>query len=88
MRRFPENSRPDIRYPARWTYTVIGVDRHSLEGAVTEVVEDRSHKLSLSNVSSGGRYVSLRLTLIVLNEAERLHIFESLRKHAVVKMVL
>jgi putative lipoic acid-binding regulatory protein len=88
MKRFPENTRPDIRYPTRWTYTVIGVDRSSLEGAVTEVIEDRSHKLTLSNVSSTGRYVSLTLTLIVLNEAERLHIFESLRNHAVVSMVL
>jgi len=88
MKRFPENARPDIRYPTRWKYTVIGEDREQLEGAIADVVEERSHSVSLSNVSSKGRYFSLTLELIVLNEGERRMIFEKLRAHAAVRYVL
>jgi len=88
MKRFPDDPHPDIQYPAWWTYTVIGLDRDQLEKAITEVVEDRSHNVSLSNVSSQGRYVSVTLKLIVLNEAERNDIFKSLRDHSLVSFVL
>jgi putative lipoic acid-binding regulatory protein len=88
MKRFSENSHPKLRYPTRWKYTVIGEDRRQLEGAIAGVVEDRSHKVSLSNVSSKGRYCSLVLELIVLNEAERQMIFERLRAHRAVMYVL
>jgi putative lipoic acid-binding regulatory protein len=88
MKRFPEDSQPDIRYPTWWTYTVIGLDREQLETAIAEVVEERSRKVSLSNVSSAGRYCSLRLELIVLDEDERKKIYDLLRDHPVVKYVL
>lgn len=88
MKRFPDDPRPDIQYPAWWTYTVIGPDREQLEKAIAEIVEDRSHHVSLSNLSSKGRYVSLTLKLIVVNEAERKDIFESLRNHPVITLVL
>jgi putative lipoic acid-binding regulatory protein len=88
MKRFPDDAQPDISYPAWWTYTVIGLDREQLERAIAEIVEDRSHKVSLSNVSSKGRYCSLSLKLIVLNESERKQIFAALRDHPVVTLVL
>jgi len=59
-----------------------------LRAAVADVVGERSHKLPTSNVSSRGRYVSLTLELIVLNETERLRIFDALRSHPAVTMVL
>ena len=88
MKRFPDNTRPNIDYPTQWTYTVIGVDRSLLEHAIAEVVQERSHQVALSNLSAKGRYVSLSLKLIVLNEEERLRIFEGLRDHPGVKIVL
>ena len=88
MRRFPDNPRPNIDYPTQWTYTVIGVDRSLLEHAISEVVQQRSHKIVLSNLSSKGRYVSLSLKLIVLNEEERRQIYEGLRDHPGIKIVL
>ena len=88
MKRFPDDSRANIEYPTPWTYTVIGVDRSVLETAIRAVVEDRSHSIALSNTSTRGKYVSLALRLIVLNEAERLHLFEALRKQPVVTFVL
>lgn len=88
MKRFSEDSRPNIKYPTRWTYTVIGESRSDMEDAIAQAVLDRSHRLSVSNVSSGGRYISLTLELIVLNEKERLEIFEAIRRHNAVQIVL
>lgn len=88
MKRFPDDTSPDIAYPTWWTYTVIGVDRQTLESVIDDVVGARSRKVSLSNVSSKGRYTSLTLKLIVLNESERKQIFEDLSSHPAVKVVL
>ena len=88
MKQFPENAHPEIRYPTRWKYTVIGSDREGLEAAIAEVVEERSHKVSSSNMSSKGRYFSLTLELTVLSEDERETIFGRLRDHPAVKYVL
>jgi putative lipoic acid-binding regulatory protein len=88
MKRIPDDARPSITYPTQWTYTVIGKDRSELERAVADVVGKRTHKLSLSKISSKGRYMSMTLELMVVTESERLRIFESLRKHPAVKLVL
>lgn len=88
MKRFNHKARPNIDYPTRWTYTVIGPDRGALDTAIAEVVEERSHKVSLSNLSATGKYVSLRLELIVLDEKERLHIFGQLKSHDAVMLVI
>ena len=88
MKRFPDNAHPEIRYPAPWKFTVIGPVREELDAAIAEVVEGRSHKVSPSNVSSKGRYCSLRLELIVLSDDERRMIFGRLRDHPAVAYVL
>lgn len=88
MKRFSDDSRANIEYPVRWKYTVIGVDRPALEAAIVDVVGDESHKTSLSNTSSKGKYVSISLELIVLNETERLRIFDALRSQPAVSFVL
>ena len=88
MKRFSDESHPEIQYPGKWRYTVIGTDRPSMEAAVTNVLDGRSHKLSLSNMSSKGKYVSLLLELIVLNEAERLDLFDKLKSQPAIAFVL
>lgn len=88
MKRFGKDSRPAIDYPVSWKYTVIGIDRTLLEVAVSSVIGERSHQIKLSNVSKSGRYTSLRLELIVLNEAERLDIFHQLNQHPAITFVL
>jgi putative lipoic acid-binding regulatory protein len=88
VKRFPDDPQPDIKYPTWWTYTVIGPDRNQLEEAITKVVEDRSHTVSLSNLSKTGKYCSLTLKMIVLNDEERRTIYEALRAEPVVTLVL
>jgi putative lipoic acid-binding regulatory protein len=88
MKQIPDDAHPEISYPTMWKYTVIGSGREKLEAAIAEVVEERSHKVSLSNVSSKGRYCSLTLELIVQSDDERKMIFNRLRDNPVVKYVL
>ncbi|MGM0443366.1 MAG: HP0495 family protein [Fibrobacterota bacterium] len=47
-----------------------------------------NYTLRDSNKSSGGTYLSIRVSLIVANEKERLDIFTRLKDSPAVKMVL
>lgn len=78
----------ELDYPCRWSFTVIGSDEARLRGAVAEVVGDTDHDLVPSRRSSGGRYLSLVLSLEVRDEAHRTAIWEGLAAQAVVKFVL
>jgi putative lipoic acid-binding regulatory protein len=80
--------RPEIDYPTTWSYQVIGSDEELLRRAVAEVLAGREHTLRLTNASRTGKYISLRLELTVVDEAERLAIFEALAAHAAVRIVL
>jgi hypothetical protein len=79
---------PDIDYPCRWTYRIIGKDEGALRSLVAALLEEREHYLELSNRSRGGRYTSLRLQVTVSDEADRKGLFASLSSHSAVKIVL
>ncbi len=80
--------KPDIDYPCQWGYKVIGTDEAVLRSAVTEVVQDVAHSVRPSNRSASGRYICLDVEILVLNEDQRLTIYEGLRRHPAVKIVL
>jgi hypothetical protein len=79
---------PEIEYPCEWEYRVIGSNDVLLRHAVAEIFADKIYTLSLSNVSSGAKYLSLAVTTIVINEEERNNLYVSLRKHSAVKIVI
>jgi putative lipoic acid-binding regulatory protein len=78
----------ELEYPCDWRYKVIGEERAKLEAAIHSVILEREHKLEHSNASKSGKYVSLNLDLLVQNEEERQFIYEALKAHQDVKMVL
>lgn len=78
----------ELEYPCDWRYKVIGEEREKLEQAIRDVILEREHRLEHSNASRGGKYVSLNLDLQVHNEDDRQFIYEALKAHAHVKMVL
>jgi len=78
----------ELEYPCDWRYKVIGEERKKLEQAIHEVILEREHSLEHSNASKTGKYVSLNLDLLVQNEDERQFIYEALKAHQNVKMVL
>jgi putative lipoic acid-binding regulatory protein len=73
-----EGIEPEIEYPCTWSYRLIGSDEGQLRAHVTSVVGERAHFVELSNRSSQGSYISLRLEIGVEDDADRRGLFAAL----------
>ena len=80
--------KPEMDYPCQWGYKVIGTEDAGLRSAITEIVQDIPHSVTPSNRSISGKYICLNVEILVLNEDQRLTIYEGLRRHPAVKIVL
>lgn len=80
--------KPDISYPCTWEYKVIGENQEKLKEVIREACAPLKPHISLSNISSSGRYYSLNATLEVADESTRLLIFDKIQKSSDVKMVI
>lgn len=78
----------ELEYPCKWCYKVVAYERAGIEIAAMEIVGERSYSLNPSNVSKGGKYISMNLELLVHNEDERTYFYETLKAHPHIKMVL
>lgn len=78
----------ELVYPCSWTYKVIGYEKEALQKAIRDVLDEREHKLTHSNASKSGKYVSMNLDMLIHNDEDRTFIFEALKNHQNVKMVL
>lgn len=78
----------EIEYPCNWCYKVIASEKAALEKAVHDIIDEREHSLTPSNSSKTGKYTSMNLDLLVHNEDDRTFIFDALKKHQDIKMVL
>ncbi len=78
----------ELLYPCSWCYKLIGHEREALQKAIHDVIVEREHTLTHSNASKTGKYVSMNLDLIVHNEDERNFIYQALKDHQNIKMVL
>jgi len=91
-----EQRKPQIDFPCRWGYKVIGIDTEAVAEAARECVAlclgseqgERDVRLEPSRTSGGGKYVSWSLTLRVDNLAERDELFAALADHAAVRVVI
>ena len=90
-----------IEYPCNWCYKIIASERAALEQAIRDVIDERDQKVngearetsldysvSHSNKSKTGKYISMNLDLLVHNEDDRTFIFDALKRHQDIKMVL
>lgn len=77
-----------LEYPCNWSYKLIASEKKALEQAIRDVIDEREHKLTHSNNSKTGKYTSMNLDLLVHNEDDRNFIFEALKQHQNIKMVL
>lgn len=80
--------RPEIEYPIRWTYQVIGEGEDVLFEHLTAVLADREHEKRVTRKSSAGRYTSIEVVLVVGSEAERLGFSRAILAHSAVRVVL
>ncbi|NLX18841.1 MAG: DUF493 domain-containing protein [Desulfobulbus sp.] len=80
--------KPDIQYPCRWQYRLIGEERTTILQAVQAVVNLEACTVSDGNVSSGGRYLSVNVELTVTSEEDRLDLYNRFAADPAIRMVL
>ncbi len=91
----------ELEYPCSWCYKVIASEKETLQNAIKDVINERNqkvngkareaslgYKLTDSNSSKTRKYVSMNLDLLVHNEDDRKFIYDALKKHQDIKMVL
>lgn len=78
----------ELTYPCSWSYKLIASEVEALKQAIRDVIYEREHKLTHSKNSKGGKYVSMNLDMLVHNEDDRNFIYEALKAHQQIKMVL
>jgi len=82
------NEKLELDYPCRWEYKLVVLETCDIKKSVKEVVFEREHKIKPSKTSSKGKFKSYSLEMLVHNEDDRKELFELLRKHSDMKMVL
>jgi putative lipoic acid-binding regulatory protein len=78
----------ELDYPCSWCYKVIASEQKALQNAIKDVIDEREHKLTESNTSKSGKFISMNLDMLVHNEDDRQFIYDALKKHQDIKMVL
>jgi putative lipoic acid-binding regulatory protein len=80
--------KPKFDYPCPWVYKVIGRDLEGLNSAISEALGQTPHTVTPSHTSRSGAYHSLNVALTVESESVRTGLYERLRRHPAVLMVL
>lgn len=78
----------EIEYPCLWNFKIIGREEEHMRRAIAKIVGDSDYTLTFSNQSRHGKYRSLNLDMVVLDESHRLNIYEALRHHRSIRIVL
>jgi len=80
--------KPEIAYPCRWQYRLIGEERTAIIAAIGTVADLSVCAISEGNVSSGGRYLSLNVEMTVNDEVERLRFYRLFAADPAIRVVL
>ena len=83
-----EKKKVKLEYPCPWVYKIIGPDADEMRQAVAEIICDRAYKISHSRDSKTNKYHCLNVELSVESESHRTALYEALKAHRAVKMVL
>jgi len=81
-------NKPEINYPTKWEYKIIGANVDEMIKAVETVVLDLEYDITPSNISLKAKYFSLNVAVVVPSEVVRDKIFQSLTEHPVIKFVI
>lgn len=81
-------NKPKIDYPCAWIYKIIGTDQEKMKAAVREIIKDRSCSITFSRSSETSRFHCLNLEVTVESETHRQTVYELLKAHRSIKLVL
>ena len=82
------NKKPNIDYPCKWTFKVIGDDVDTMINSMEKAVEGLEKEITSSNVSTRGNYFSMNLIVTINSEEERYSIYDRLSKSPNIKYIL
>ena len=82
------HDRPEIEYPTRWTYQVIGEGEEVLFLHLDAVFATREHEKRVTRKSAAGKYTSIEVVLVVESEEERLGFSRAILGHSAVRVVI
>jgi len=82
------DQKPHLEYPCLWVYKVIGTDEDEMKSAICGIIRDRQYLISLSRRSETARYISLNVELTVESESHRTALYEELKAHRAIRLVL
>jgi putative lipoic acid-binding regulatory protein len=77
-----------LKYPCDWIYKIIGADQNDMKSAVSEIIQDRTCSITLSRSSEKSKYHCLNVETTVDSESHRKIIYEALKAHKAIKMIL
>lgn len=77
-----------LTYPCQWTYKVIGAGEEILRLAISDILPDRDYSVTLSNQSRTGKYCCLNLQMTVDSDEDRTQLYEALRRHSLIRIIL
>jgi putative lipoic acid-binding regulatory protein len=78
----------ELEYPCSWEYKIIIHHEQTIQNIIKDVLEQREHNIKPSNKSTGGKFKSYTLEMLVHNEDDRKGLYQLLYDHEHVKMVL
>ncbi len=78
----------EIEYPCLWSYKIIAGSKETIESVVENVCKGKEYELTHSNSSKKGKYISMNMKTLVTSEDERTAIFDAIKTHEEIKMVL
>jgi uncharacterized protein len=83
-----KNRKVQLEYPCPWVYKIIGPNADEMRRAVAEIICDRAYKISHSRSSAAAKYHCLNVELSVESESHRTALYEALKAHRAVKIIL
>ena len=80
--------KPQIEYPTRWGFKIIGRDKEKLQACIKEVMGEKEHLCSIGNSSKTGKFTTYNASCIVEDQEERDKLFKCFQDHDDVEMVI
>jgi len=80
--------KPQIEYPTRWGFKIIGRDKEKLQACIKEVMGEKEHLCSIGNSSRTGKFTTYNASCIVEDQEERDRLFKCFQDHDDVEMVI
>ncbi len=80
--------KPEIQYPCRWKYKIIGIEKEQLTAAIKEICAPAPVDITYSHSSKSGKYHSMNATIDVQDEQARDSLFTAFHNHPDITMVI